>query len=272
MPGTELDQWRGRRPQLARLSSTTDSKAAAQRSAARGPFTGVTHPRLSRQWAVASGLGEQNPIPQRDTHRTRGHRRTKPGVDSSGSAEGRPPGASGVVTPSSVSPLGGASAPPLGDRGLRRELLCETEPCEPVLHVEVEPVARDNPVLDRHGVSRTRGTADACPSREWSRRLAPSVSRCWSQRSMPRRSGAGIWRQSSGSIRAAVAGSPGKPRPAGPVHRGGPVRPAAPEPAQVDRSLQRGRLFRYALNEKADRPTLLKLYQQTPVRYWSKEV
>ena len=105
------------------------------------------------QWAVASGLVEQNPIPQRDTHRTRGHRRTEPGVDSSGSAERRPPGGSGVVTPSSVSPLGGASSPPLVDRGLRRGLGRETQLREPVLHVEVEPVARDNPVLDRHDVA-----------------------------------------------------------------------------------------------------------------------
>jgi len=29
-------------------------------------------------------------------------------------------------------------------------------------------------------------------------------------------------------------------------------------------------LFRYALNEKPNRPTFLKLYQQTPVRYWSR--
>ena len=48
---------------------------------------------------------------------------------------------------------GGASAPPLVDRGLRRGLGRETELREPVLHVEVEPVARDNPVLDRHDVA-----------------------------------------------------------------------------------------------------------------------
>ena len=75
------------------------------------------------------------------------------GIDSSGSAERRPPGGSGVVTPSSVSPLGGVSSPPLVDRGLRRGLGRETQLREPVLHVEVEPVARDNPVLDRHDVA-----------------------------------------------------------------------------------------------------------------------
>ena len=37
--------------------------------------------------------------------------------------------------------------------GLRRGLGRETELREPVLHVEVEPVARDNPVLDRHDVA-----------------------------------------------------------------------------------------------------------------------
>jgi hypothetical protein len=31
-------------------------------------------------------------------------------------------------------------------------------------------------------------------------------------------------------------------------------------------------LFRYALNEKPNRPTFLKLYQQTPVRYWSRGI
>ena len=44
-----------------------------------------------------------------------------------------------MVTPSSLSPLGGASSPPLVDRGLRRGLGRETELREPVLHVEVEP-------------------------------------------------------------------------------------------------------------------------------------
>ena len=37
--------------------------------------------------------------------------------------------------------------------GLRRGLGRDTELREPVLHVEVEPVARDNPILDRRDVA-----------------------------------------------------------------------------------------------------------------------
>jgi hypothetical protein len=51
--------------------------------------------------------------------------------------------------------------PPLVDRGLRRGLGRETELREPVLHVEVEPVARDNPVLDRRGVALAKAHTPA---------------------------------------------------------------------------------------------------------------
>ena len=58
---------------------------------------------------------------------------------------------------------GGASAPPLVDRGgLRRGLGRETELREPVLHVEVDPVARDNPVLDRRDVALAKAHTPAC--------------------------------------------------------------------------------------------------------------
>jgi hypothetical protein len=44
------------------------------------------------QWAVASGLVEQNPIPQRDTHRRREHRRTDPGsTPAEAPKDGHPP-------------------------------------------------------------------------------------------------------------------------------------------------------------------------------------
>ena len=52
-------------------------------------------------------------------------------------------------------------APPLVDRGLRRGLGRETELREPVLHVEVDPVARDNPVLDRRDVALAKAHTPA---------------------------------------------------------------------------------------------------------------
>src|SRR6478735_5397299 len=51
--------------------------------------------------------------------------------------------------------------PPLVDRRLRRGLGRETELREPVLHVEVDPVARDNPVLDRRDVALAKAHTPA---------------------------------------------------------------------------------------------------------------
>lgn len=45
-----------------------------------------------------------------------------------------------------------------------------------------------------------------------------------------------------------------------------------PEPMQVDRSLQRGRLFSVRVERKPNHSTFLKLYQQTPVRLYSRGV
>src|SRR6185436_17187297 len=57
--------------------------------------------------------------------------------------------------------FGTKAAPPLVDPGLRRGLGRETELREPVLHVEVDPVVRDNLVLDRRDVALAKAHTPA---------------------------------------------------------------------------------------------------------------